>query len=347
MQANILPYWDLSSAILYCIMGIVPLFAINQTINHPSNNAFWKNKFYLIWILIWIVFASFRHVGNGLGGTDAPNYLTFFDHCFHINGFTGSVEQYYNNLGFRWYNQIVYLINPTDRFYLIVTYGILTIGVVYFVNFFKFEKESSIPFFLLVFWYLRGFSSIRSNLATIILLTSFVFLYKKKYFASIVFIIIAYLIHSSAALYALFVPFYIFYKKHIGYKKLIILIIVLFIISIPLQNLFLQNVNFFGDDFSDHYSYYVTMGDGFFSNFWKIAFEQLLLLMLMMLNKNGLIRYKTNLNQNNQKKFDFIYRLCLYDFLLVPICSTLNIWSIILPNFSTGAKVKEYCLSLH
>lgn len=328
MNVFTIQHWDLLSVVLYSIMGLVPIFAIYKTNHHSSEIVLWKNKFYIFWIVIWILFASFRYIGDGIGGTDAENYLIFFEHCFNVRGFTGSVAQYYDNIGFRWYNQILYLIYPNDRFYLIVTYGILTIGIIYFVNFFRFKRESSIPFFLLVFWYLRGFSSIRSNLAAIILLISFVFLYKKKYSILIALVVISFLIHSMSALFALFIPFYFFYKKkNIGYKNVVLIIMSLFIITVPLKGLFLQHINLFGETFSDQYEGYVTSGgQNFFSSFWKIAFEQFLLLFFMILNRRDLFNFKSTLDHDDQSKFDFIYKLCLYDFILIPICYALNIW---------------------
>jgi hypothetical protein len=59
-------------------MGLVPIFAIYKTNHHSSEIVLWKNKFYIFWIVIWILFASFRYIGDGIGGTDAENYLTFF-----------------------------------------------------------------------------------------------------------------------------------------------------------------------------------------------------------------------------------------------------------------------------
>ena len=53
--------------------------------------------------------------------------------------------------------------------------------------------------------------------------------------------------------------------------------------------------NLLGDEFTDHYSEYSenAMETGFLGNFWKIAFEQIVLGVLMLLLNKQALRYKS------------------------------------------------------
>ena len=84
-----------------------------------------------------------------------------------------------------------------------------------------------------------------------------------------------------------------------------------------------------GDEFTNHYSEYSenAMEVGFLGNFWKIAFEQIVLGVLMLLLNKQALRYKENLkNSISKNKFDVIWYACLFDLIQIPICSTFGVW---------------------
>ena len=212
---------------------------------------------------------------------------------FNIHGYELTpLGLYDSNLGFRWYNRILRLISDNQIYFLFVTHGIMLAFVIKFLDYFRFRKMSIVPFFLVVFWYIRGFCTIRSNLATAILLLSLIFLVDKRYKQSIVLAIISFLFHKMMILYALFIPFY-WYSQHkkITFKQIIIAILLLSL-STTLLTTYIFGGNVFGSEFSEHYSNYsdAAMEVGFLGNFWKIAFEQIILgVMLLLFQKKIMI----------------------------------------------------------
>jgi hypothetical protein len=323
------PHWSLSTTVLYSVMGffgsVVILNVQKQNIQIP----FYKNKNYICWLLFWTFIATFRCIEGGAGGNDAGAYYLYFLNSFDIHGYElTALELYDSNLGFRWYNRILRLISDNQMYFLFVTHGIMLAFVIKFLDYFRFRKMSIVPFFLVVFWYIRGFCTIRSNLATAILLLSLIFLVDKRYKQSIVLAIISFLFHKMMIVYALFIPFY-WYSQHkkITFKQIIIAILLLSL-STTLLTTYIFGGNVFGSDFSEHYSNYsdASMEVGFFGNFWKIAFEQIILGVMLLLFQKRIIIAASKMSSLEFRKFQVIWYACLFDCLLIPICSAFGIW---------------------
>ena len=312
-------------------MGLVPVWSIYMTIRMGRNITFLKNPYINIWIIIWSIIAGFRYIAPGIGGPDALNYEIFFENCFTAKSFGGSVAQYYDNIGFRYYNQLISLIFNNTRFYIILTYLIMAVLVAYIVTSLKIPKISAIPFFLLAFWYIRGFSSLRSNFAILIFLLSLLFFYKKKYIGGSILSLFSVLFHPMVALYLPCIPIYLIIKNsiQIEFKREILALIILILLSSTIFTFVFQNVSIFGD-YSEHYEGYLSMREndhtGFWSNYWKIAFEQLVLYFFMFLNRRTLRNYRKSLSLSFRHKFDFIWYLCNFDIIMIPICFLLNVW---------------------
>lgn len=315
---------------LYTLMGIIGVWAIQMTTIHPTTKPIYKNKYYQTWFLIWTLIAAFRLIDGNAGGTDAIGYYSYFVKSFDIRGWELTpLGLYDSNLGFRWYNRILRFFSDNQIYYLFITHGIMLLCVIIFIDFFKFKKVNFIPFFLIVFWYVRGFCTIRSNLATAILLISLIFLAQNKYKQSIIIGIISVLFHKMMILYALFIPFYWYaQKKKITLKMVIIGIVIVSLITTTITS-FVFGGNLMGDDFTEHYSEYSENATevGFLGNFWKIAFEQIILGILMVIFKNKFKSYRESYQDKLSKmKLDTVWYACLFDMLLIPICNAFGIW---------------------
>lgn len=325
-----MPFWDLTTVIIYAVMGIVPMWAIYETDNRMIlYKKWWQNPFFIMWIIIWTIFAGGRFVGFGTGGTDAPAYMEYFENCWNpAKVRTGALFLYDLNIGFRWFNRLLRLVSSDGQFFITVVSFILVASTVLFLNKFKMREESCIPYFLIIFWYVRGFSSIRSHLATVTLLIALCLLFCGKKKLGIIVTAFSVLLHTMMSIYIPFVLLYVLYKDFsLRLKTVTAIFLISFIIIAPLKELFFRNVSFFGE-LSEHYESYVANieGMGFFDNAWKIAFEQILLLAFILFSNKGLRRYAKTLNGTALEAYDFIYNLCLYDILLVPICYGFNIW---------------------
>lgn len=323
------PHWSLSTTVLYSVMGFFGSVVILNVQKQDIQIPFYKNKNYICWLLFWTFIATFRCIEGGAGGNDAGAYYLYFLNSFDIHGYKlTALELYDSNLGFRWYNRILRLISDNQMYFLFVTHGIMLAFVIKFLDYFRFRKMSIVPFFLVVFWYIRGFCTIRSNLATAILLLSLIFLVDKRYKQSIVLAIISFLFHKMMIVYALFIPFY-WYSQHkkITFKQIIIAILLLSL-STTLLTTYIFGGNVFGSDFSEHYSNYsdASMEVGFFGNFWKIAFEQIILGVMLLLFQKRIIIAASKMSSLEFRKFQVIWYACLFDCLLIPICSAFGIW---------------------
>lgn len=327
---SFIPYWSLETTILYTLMGLVCVWGISMVIKYPTTKPFYKNKYYQTWFCIWTFIAAFRFIDGGAGGTDAIGYYYYFLKSFDIHGWEMTpLGLYDTNLGFRWYNRILRLVSDNQIYYLAITHGIMLFCVIKFIDFFKFKKVSVIPFFLIVFWYVRGFCTIRSNLASAILLISLIYLAQNKYRQSIITAIVAVLFHKMMILYAMFIPFYWYAQKKKIKLKLVVVFLILISMVATAFTTFVFGGNLMGDEFTDHYGVYSENASevGFLGNFWKIAFEQIVLGVLMVIFRKSTFEYKRSCcNLFDSVKFDIIWYSCLFDMLLIPICSSFGIW---------------------
>ena len=72
------PYWDDLSMFLYVLMGVVSFISLNLALKYREKNKS-KSLLYLSYgIIVWTIFASFRVVAYGVGGSDAINYVGYF-----------------------------------------------------------------------------------------------------------------------------------------------------------------------------------------------------------------------------------------------------------------------------
>lgn len=323
------PHWTLGTTLLYTFMGIIGAWAIYKSSLQNSPKPFWKNKYYQIWFLIWTLIATFRMIDGNAGGTDAIAYYSYFKMCFDIRGWELTpLGLYDSNLGFRWYNRILRLLSDDQFYYLFLTHGIMLACVIKFVDKFRFKRMNCIPFFLIVFWYVRGFCTIRSNFAAAILLMSLVYLVQNKYKQSIIVAILAVLFHKMMVLYALFIPFYWYaQRKAIKLKYIIVMIVGISMVTTAMTT-FVFGGNLLGEEFTDHYAGYSqnSLEVGFFGNFWKIAFEQILLGVLMFFFNKKIFKNYISRDIVDTRKFNVIWYSCLFDCMLIPICSAFGIW---------------------
>lgn len=321
-----MPYWSLSTTILYVLMGIIPMWTLYN--KQYKNNYKGNNSRLLLWFFIWTIFGGYRVVGYGMGGADAGAYVLYFQNCLNPQSLmSGAMSQYDSNIGFRWFNHFLRFFSADERFYLVVTSAIIAAVPIIFIKYFRQSRESCIPFFLCVFWFIRGFCTIRSHLSICAFMLAVILLLKKKKNWAILLGAFSVLLHPMGAIYfPLLVLLYIKEDFSINMRKVILLILSLFLVVVPMKQLFLQNIDIFGD-YSSHYEWYASSSnENFFSNAWKIAFEQLLLLLCMYVNRNNLHKYMSILDGNAKRSFLFIYNVCIYDFLLIPFCYALNIW---------------------
>lgn len=201
--------WSTSSLILYIVLGFICFLSCfyakrRERITEIKRRV--ANIEYLPWILSWIIVAAFRKVNSNVGGTDAPDYIQYFEHSLEI-------ESDNTDIVFRIFNILIRSFTSDYHVYFIIYYGILIFSFILFINQFARKDSSSIPLCILFFLFLRSFTSMRSNLAIAFVLLAIVYLRKNNLFKTLIFCILAIFTHVSSFVYVAFVIFYYLYRR--------------------------------------------------------------------------------------------------------------------------------------
>ena len=168
---NILPIWDISSIIFYIILGLIAvvcLYNFQKRKCFLSHKWLLKDKYLSWWLLIWVTVAVLRYVKSPIGGMDASNYATYFEICRN-DIIPPYFEHFAGDILFKYFNQTIRLFTSEYHIYFFITYGIICYVMIEFCKRFCPSKISYIPFFLLFYWYLLSFNTLRSHLAIVVI----------------------------------------------------------------------------------------------------------------------------------------------------------------------------------
>ena len=211
---KVTPHWDWLSMLLYILMGVVGAACIKYvnkrcafrkcTIRNRNSVA------YVIWFVVWTSFATWRYVASGIGGMDASAYIQYFDVCLYPKDYWFAEHV---DLLYRIVNKAIRLLTSDYHFLFIILYGFIVLSYIFFVEEFRFAKMSYIPLILLVYVYIRGFNTLRTNLGTACVLLSIVCMHRGKKIKTVLFAVASVLFQVASLVYAGFVLFYYLYKK--------------------------------------------------------------------------------------------------------------------------------------
>lgn len=319
------PYWSASSMVLYVVMGLVSMGAVSYVKKREyKQNRIQKlgNKAYVAWIIIWEVITIFRKVDYNLGGSDAIQYVSYFKDCLNSNLHTLYAEHL--DVGFQLLTKCIRFFTADYRVYFALIYGVIIVAYIIFINEFTPTNINYESMVLIFFVFLRGFTSIRTNLSVAFLLLALVTLYRNKRMWTCVWLILCLGMHMVSFLFIPFFAFYFLYKN----KKLKIwqggiLYVVVLVGARIVQQVLGKMTGLRGA-----YAYYATanMNISFFDNGWKIAFGQLLLVVLFLIFQSDISKTVANYTELNRKRYQYIYLMCIYDFLMIPVNHILGIW---------------------
>ena len=136
------------------------------------------------------------------------------------------------------------------------------------------------------------------------------------------------LIHKAGLVFAMVLPFIqIFYKKKLTVPFIILFIGISSVIATFLQTYFLAN--FADADLGGAYQSYASdslESGGFFDNAWKIAFEQMALGAMLLVNIKKMRKRWATFDETDKKKIEIIFLICVFDFMLIPVNYIMGIW---------------------
>lgn len=310
---------------LYISMGIISMWSINgikKTEYRTRKKIKLSNHYFVVWFTIWIFVTVFRRVDYNIGGSDAIEYVHYFQDCLN----KGLNTLYANHLdrGFQLLTKAIRLVTLDYHVYFFVLYGAIIVAYAIFINELTPTNICYEPMVLVFFVYLRGYTSLRTNLSVAFFMLSILYLYKKKYVKMVVYGILCLGMHIATFLYVPFFAFYFLYKK----KKLNLWQWVGLYGIVLVGAKLAQRIVMGATGLRGAYSYYASssLESSFFDNGWKIAFEQLLLMGLLIVFRKSIKRCTDDYSELNKKRYHFIYLLCAYDFLMIPVNFILGVW---------------------
>lgn len=323
-----IPQWSISTLLLYLIMGLVPLIAIKnedaqraRSGRHAAPVAFG----YAAWATVWVIFATWRGIGQGFGGSDAPTYVSYFQVC--LDPYSDHLYVQHSDLGFALINQALRLVASDYHVLFVILYGLIVYSYIYVVRTFRINSASIAPLIAVVFIFIRGFTSLRMNVAVAFILISICFLFRGRTKFAILFAVCSVFIHKASILYACFILVYFYDRKNgLSLVKCFIGMAIATAAAGAVQNLFLNGGMSFFDNGA--YASYATksIGGSFFDGFWKIAFGQILLLFTLTLFNKPIVAYLRSLTKEDASKARFVKSVVLFDLASIPVTYVLGVW---------------------
>lgn len=322
------PHWDVASLLLYIILGCISMLAVKKIkkIEYKTGKLLpLISKPYIIWFITWIICSVWRYVDRGIGGSDAITYVEYFQECLNPN-YKG-IYATHLDIGYQMLCKAIRLFTSDYHVLFFIVYGLIIISYQLFIKEFCFTEMKFTPMLLMFFVYLRGFNTIRTNLSVACILLGLVLMNKKRIKSSMILFVFSCLIHKASLIYVSFVVFYFLNKK----RETRIWHEILWCVVISITAKYTQKILMFsgiGEELNGAYSSYAarSLKTSFFDNGWKIAFGQLLLLGLVVLLKQMIQNDVSRKSILDQERFKMIYLLCVYDFMMIPVCYTLSIW---------------------
>lgn len=323
------PHWSNVSMIFYIILALYTYWTFYQVKilgNGDCKRVPVFNRYYVVLWLILTVVAVFRYIDFfGMGGTDAHNYIYLFWHCNDPSWQDWSWLNH-TDIGFRYIAKFIRYFVSDYHIYFFFIYGFMVFAMILFLHDYMPKKSILIPCVLIIFLYWRSFNTIRSGFAISVILLALVLLRRKHYYWCLVVALLSLTIHKMAFVYFLFFPFYWFFKdRKIKIWHIALLLVIIIFFSRVFQSYFI--LEFAYEDLGGAYVSYArkSIGVSFLENFWKIAFEQLLLC-FFLLKFNFLAKYKEGLNEEERQDIQLLWLMVVFDMLMIPVCFILNVW---------------------
>lgn len=312
-------YFDIFSLLLYVSIGVLGAVLIKKAnINRARFVPFIRSGeflFYVCFVCLFVGLAVCRQVGNNIGGIDALSYINIFENSLKQDGRFETQEQLFLIL-----NKAIRYVTDDYKFYFLICYSIIAFSYIFFIRNFIPEDISYSPFILLIFPFLKSFNTLRSSLAVALFLIALVFLKKKKTRFSFIIILATFFVHRMSALFILFIPFYLIYKKtftQLSGSRLYLFFAINILAGYACAKLIQQYVLAIQlVSSTDSYYLSTSIGVNIFER-WPMMFPYILLFIAYVFG------YK-KLDDNNTT--NLLKLLCAFDIIIMPVSLVLGMW---------------------
>lgn len=320
-------HWSFVTLILYITMGLLCAWCCHRAkkmVLSIGQKRSLFSKEYWPWYFVWIILAVFRYVDNEVGGTDAPNYIRYFENCLNMHG----LDQ--TDILFKWFNQMIRIVFEDYHWFFLIFYGFTLVAMVLFINEFARAKASSIPLCILVFLYIRSFTSIRSNLALSVLLIALVLLKRKKVVLSVIVAISSFFIHVMSAVYIAFFAFYFLYhNRKISFWKSVVLVIAAYAVALVGQKFIMSGgISYLAETGTGVYASYAgkTVGATIAEMLNVSYIPQIILFVACMIFRKDYDKEILLSKPEEQEQLKMLRNICYFDFFAVPVIMILGIY---------------------
>ena len=338
-------YFDIGTVVLYTLVGIlgylcikhfmVPCLAVDN-----GRQALFRRRirhWEFAFILLYTLFAVFRLVAPNIGGADAIDYLENFNDIFR-----GGLDRQGNaemESGFQMFTRIVKSITDSYKVYFLLIYGFIAWAYVYFIKRKCPKGLCYIPFILLMYPFLKSFTSIRSSIAIGFILIGLSQIDKRKWL-SLILILSSLLFHRMSALFVLIWPFYFVMKRVLENESRLRFavislagVVLTFVAATAIQE-YVFVIGMFDDSTTQHYLT-ASMGKNIFSRF-PMFMGQLMLWIVIILLYNK-IRW--------DKQTTLLRTLFIYDIWMIPVGLVLGMWRSI--EYFYVIRMSLWCVCLY
>lgn len=323
--------WSYPSLFLYLFIGLLACFFIKkatkvraftcQYTREVGEKPILENKNAILYqwffILLFALFASERLVTSTIGGSDANQYIYFFE--------SGSYLDRWNTIGIVYVtlSKIVRFFTANYKILFFVIYAFIAFSYCKVIKVFATKEMSYIPFICLLYPYLQSFNTIRSSVAIAFFALAICMLKKSNLIGYAIFTLLGIFTHIMILVYAPVGIVWVVYRKSMkkmNNSKLLAFSLILILTS-TIASRFLQTVllnsgilEMLGG--AEEYYLGKSLGSGILGSFFMYAPHLFLLIAMWIIDKN-IIKNDT---------YIILKTICLYDIVLILPTIVFNIW---------------------
>lgn len=318
---------DLFTIVIYIVVAFSISYITRKAMNvggissqYNNNDVFCSNRFWnlaVLLILVLTMFATFRLVGVDIGGRDTLRYIKQF-----LQATSGLSEKgsFFSEGLFYEYLCVIRKFTDNYRIFFLVSYFFISWSYMMYIKKYGRLEYSTIPYVLLAFLFIKGFSSVRTSLAVALITIGLVYIDKRK-ILSFCLMIASVFVHRMSVLFIIVILFYYLFKKYlcrISRIKLVIYLGIFIAASIVVSSK-LRSIIMTFDWMSSSDLWYVSYKGISLLEKWPMWFAHVLLLVCYLI----VARKETETDKEHIAPVKIIF---LFDLVILPMALNLGFY---------------------